>query len=79
MAYTVTTAEWQILNFKVILSSFDRFLGKIKVPGVIFASKSTVGQKIVVKVPKWWVLKTPERPGFHLIFLKDFKNLANLL
>ena len=73
MAYTVTTAERQILNSKVICGSFDSFLCKIKVPGVIFALKSAVGQKIVVKVPKWWVLKTPERPGFHLISLKISK------
>ena len=73
MAYTVTTVERQILNSKVICSSFDSILFKIKVPGVIFALQSTVGQKIVVKVPKWWVLKTPERPGFDLISLQISK------
>ena len=52
MAYSVTTAERHIFNFKVIHDSFDRFLCKIKVPGVIFASKSAVGLKINVKVPK---------------------------
>ena len=52
MAHSVTTAERHILNLKVIHGSFDRFLCKIKVPGVIFASKAAVGQKIDVKVPK---------------------------
>ena len=52
MAYSVTTAERHIFNFKAIHDSFDRFLCKIKVPGVIFASKSAVGLKINVKVPK---------------------------
>ena len=52
MPYSVTTAERHIFNFKAIHDSFDRFLCKIKVPGVIFASKAAVGQKIDVKVPK---------------------------
>ena len=52
MAHSVTTAERHILNHKVVHGSFDRFLCKIKVPGVIFASKSAVGLKINVKVPK---------------------------
>ena len=52
MAHSETTAERHILNHKVVHGSFDRFLCKIKVPGVIFASKSAVGLKINVKVPK---------------------------
>ena len=52
MAHSETTAERHILNHKVVHGSFDRFLCKIKVPGVIFASKSAVGLKIDVKVPK---------------------------
>ena len=52
MAHSETTAERHILNHKVVHGSFDRFLCKIKVPGVIFASKSAVSLKINVKVPK---------------------------
>ena len=52
MAHSVTTEERHILNLKVVHGLFDRFLCKIKVPGVIFASKSAVGLKINVKVPK---------------------------
>ena len=42
MAHSETTAERHILNHKVVHGSFDRFLCKIKVPGVIFASKSAL-------------------------------------